>query len=54
MTHGTKIENFIGLDIGNNCDKIGGVTQISVVKEQFYTRLVTVAVDVINTTCVER
>ena len=53
MTHSTEVVDFIWLDISDNCDKIGGVTKITVVKKKLYAGLVTVAVDVIDTPSVE-
>jgi hypothetical protein len=53
MTHGSKVVNFIGLNVGNNCDKIGGITKISIVKKELYTSVVTVTVDVVDTASVE-
>ena len=54
MTHGTEVVNFIGLYICDDCNKIGGIAKVSVVKEEFDSSLVAVTVDVINTAGVER
>jgi hypothetical protein len=53
VTHGTKIVNFSGLDVGNNGDKVGGIAKIPIVKEEFHTSLMAVTVDVVNTASVE-
>lgn len=53
MTHSPKIVNFIRFNISDNCNKVGGITEITIVKEKLYTSLVTVTVDVINTTSIE-
>lgn len=54
MTHGTQVVNLIGLDIGNNGDKVCGITQVTIVEEKLDTSFVTVTVDVVDTTSVER
>ena len=53
MTHSTKVVDFIWLDIGNNGDEVGCVTKITIVKKQFDACLVTIAVDVVDTSSVE-
>lgn len=54
MTHGTKIVDFIGLDIGDNGDEIRGVTEITIVEEELHAGVVAVAVNVVDTAGVER
>ena len=53
MTHGTQVVNLIGLRVGNDGNKVGGIAQISVVKEKLDSGFVTVAVDVVDTAGVE-
>lgn len=51
--HGTEIVDLSRLDIGDDGDEIGGIAQISVVKKDLDSSLVTVSVNVIDTTSVE-
>lgn len=53
VTHCTKIVNFIRFDVSNNGDEVRRVTKIAVMKEKLHSGIMTVTVDVINTTCVE-
>ena len=53
VTHGTQVVNLIGLDIGNDGNKVGGITQITVVKEELNSSFVAVTVDVVDTASVE-
>ena len=54
VTHGTKVVDLGGLDIGNDGNEIGGVAKITVVQEDLDASLVTVLVNVINASGVER
>ena len=54
MTHGSKIVNLSWSNIRDNSDKIGGVTQVTVMKEKLYSSLVSILVNMINTASVER
>jgi len=49
VTHSTQVVNFIGLNVGNNGNKIGSIAEITIVKEKLDTSFMTVTVDVINT-----
>jgi hypothetical protein len=53
VTHGTQVVDFIGLHVGNNCNKIGSIAEITIVKEKLDASFMTVAVDVIDTAGVE-
>lgn len=53
VTHGPKIVDFSWLDLRNDTNKIGGITQISIVQEHFHSSFVAVSVDVFNTASVE-
>lgn len=53
MTHGTQVVNLIRLDVGNDGNKIGSITQVTIVKEKLNASLVAVTVDVVDTTSVE-
>lgn len=53
MRHGTKIVDLSRLDIGDDGDEVGGIAQVSVVKKDLDSSLVTVSVNVIDTTSVE-
>lgn len=53
MGHGTKVVDLSGLNVGNDGDQVSGIAQISVVKENLDSCLVTVSVDMIDTTSVE-
>ena len=53
MTHGSKIVNFGGLDLRDDGDEVRCIAQVTVVEEQFDSGLVSVLVDVIDTTRVE-
>ena len=53
MTHGSQIVNFIGFHVRNDCNKIGCIAQVAIMKKKLDAGLVAVAVDVINTASVE-
>ena len=53
MTHGTQIVNLIRLHVGNDGNKIGSIAQVTIVEEELDSRIVTVAVDVIDAARVE-
>lgn len=53
VTHGTQVVNLIRLDVGNDGNKIGSITQVTIVKEKLNASLVAVTVDVVDTTSVE-
>ena len=53
MTHGTQIINFIRLHIRDDCNKISSIAQVTIVEEKLDSRIVTVAVDVIDAARVE-
>lgn len=53
MTHGTQVVDFIGLHVSNNCNKVGSITEITIVKEKLDTSFMAVTVDVIDTASVE-
>ncbi len=53
VTHCTKIVNFVGLDIGNNCDQVGGIAKIAIVKEKLDSGLVAVTVNVVDAPGIE-
>ena len=53
MTHGSKIVDFVRLNLGDDGDEICGIAQVTIVKEQLDTGLVTILVDVIDTSSVE-
>ena len=54
MTHGSEVVNFGRLDLGNDSDEVRGIAKITIVQKQLYSRLVTIAVDMVNTPSVER
>ena len=54
MTHGSKIIDFIGLNISNDSDEVSSVTKITIMEEKLHARLVAIAVNVIDTAGVER
>ena len=53
MTHCTQVVDFSWTHIGDDGDKISGITKITVVEEQFDASLMSVLVDVVNTSSVE-
>mmetsp|Transcript_21097 Transcript_21097/g.50915 ORF Transcript_21097/g.50915 Transcript_21097/m.50915 type:complete len:248 (+) Transcript_21097:397-1140(+) len=53
VRHGAQIVDFVGLDIGNDGDEVGGITQVAVVEEKLDSGLVAITVDVIDTARVE-
>jgi hypothetical protein len=54
MRHGPKIIDFIRLDLLDDADDIGGISQITVVKCKTHIALVLILVKVINSLSVER
>jgi hypothetical protein len=54
VTHGSEVVNFGRLDLGNDSDEVRGIAKIPIVQKQLHPRLVTIAVDVVNTPSVER
>jgi hypothetical protein len=54
VTHGSEVVNFGRLDLGNDSDEVRGIAKITIVQKQLHSRLVTIAVDVVNTPSVER
>ena len=54
VTHRTEIVDFVGLRFGNDGDKVGGVTKITVMKEKLNSSLMSIFVNVVNTASVER
>mmetsp|Transcript_14834 Transcript_14834/g.30585 ORF Transcript_14834/g.30585 Transcript_14834/m.30585 type:complete len:350 (-) Transcript_14834:231-1280(-) len=53
MTHGSQVVDFIGLDAGNKANQVGGIAQITIVQKNLDTGFMAIAVNVVNTTCVE-
>jgi hypothetical protein len=53
VRHSSKIVDLGRLDVGNDGNQVGGVAKISVMKENLDSGLMTVSVDVIDTTSVE-
>ena len=53
MTHGTKVVDFGRFDGRDDRNKVGSITQIAVVQVHFDSRLVSVSVNVINSSRVE-
>ena len=53
MTHGTEVVNLGGPDLSDNGDEAGRVAQVAVVEEKFDSSVVTISVDVVDTTSVE-
>lgn len=53
MTHGSKVVNFLRLDLCDQGDEVGGIAKISVMQKEFNTSLMTISVQVINTPSVE-
>mmetsp|Transcript_13501 Transcript_13501/g.27564 ORF Transcript_13501/g.27564 Transcript_13501/m.27564 type:complete len:233 (+) Transcript_13501:392-1090(+) len=54
VTHSTKVVDFVGLDIGNDCDQVGGIAKITIVKEKLDSGLVAVTVNVVDAPGIER
>mmetsp|Transcript_32108 Transcript_32108/g.67312 ORF Transcript_32108/g.67312 Transcript_32108/m.67312 type:complete len:236 (-) Transcript_32108:172-879(-) len=54
VTHGTQIVNFIRLYIGDDCNEIGSIAQVTIMEEKLDSRVVTVAVNVIDAASIER
>lgn len=54
VTHSTKVVDFVGLDIGNDCDQVGGIAKIAIVKEKLDSGLVAVTVNVVDAPGIER
>ena len=53
MTHGTQIVDFLRLDLGNDADEIGGVAQVTVMQKELDSAIMTILVDVLDTSSVE-
>ena len=53
MTHSTQIVDFSRSNIGDDSDEVSGVTEITVMEEKLGSLLVSVFVDVVNTSSVE-
>lgn len=53
MGHGTEVVDLGRLDIGDDRDQVGGVAKISVMKENLDSGLVSVSVDVVDTSSVK-
>jgi hypothetical protein len=52
--HGSEVVDLVGTNIGDDSNKIGGITKISVVKEKFDSSLMPIPIDMINASSVER
>jgi hypothetical protein len=53
VTHGTQVVDFLRLDLGNDADKIGGVAQVTIMQKKLDSSIMTILVDVIDTSSVE-
>ena len=53
MTHGTKIVDLVGADVGDDGDKVGRITEITVVEEYFYSSFMPVFLDVFDTSSID-
>jgi hypothetical protein len=53
MTHSTQVVDLSWANIGNYSNKVSGITKITVVKEQFDTSVMSVFVDVIDTSSIK-
>lgn len=53
MRHGSEIVDFGRADVGDDGDEVGGIAEVTVVKEEFDTSLVSVFVDVVDTSGIE-
>lgn len=53
MRHGSEVVDFRGADVGDDGDEIGGIAEVTVVKEEFYSSLVSVFVDVVDASSIE-
>ena len=53
VTHGSKVIDLGGANVGDDGDKIGGIAKVTVVEEELDSGLVPVLVDVIDTASVE-
>ena len=53
MTHGSKVVDFVRSCARNDGDKVGGIAKITIVQKQLDTSLVTIFVNVFNTTSIE-
>lgn len=53
MTHGTQVVDFIWFDIANDGNQVGGIAEVTVVEKELDARIVTVSVQMIDTTSVE-
>jgi len=54
VAHCSEVIDFGRADIRDNCNEIGGITKITVVKEKLDSGLMPIPVDVIDTASVER
>jgi len=54
MGHSSEVVDLIGTNVGNDGDKICCITKISVVKEKFDSSLVSVLINMVNTSSIER
>jgi DNA integrity scanning protein DisA with diadenylate cyclase activity len=53
VTHGTQVVDFYRLDLANDGDEIGGIAQVTVMQKELDTSIMTILVDVLDTTSVE-
>ena len=53
VTHGTKVVNFGRLYFRNDGNQVRGIAKIPIVQKQLHPCLVTISVDVVNTTSVK-
>ena len=53
MTHRSKVVNFAWLDLGDDGNKIRSIAQVTIMKEQLYTCLVAILVDMVDASRVE-
>lgn len=53
MTHRSQVVDLGRADVGDDGDEVGGITKITVVKEELNSGLVSVFVDVVDTSGIE-
>ncbi len=53
VTHRSKVVNFAWLDLGDDGNKIRSIAQVTIMKEQLYTCLVAILVDMVDASRVE-
>ena len=53
MAHGTQVIDFIGSDLVDELSEVGGVGQVAIVEEEADLVMMTVAVEVLDTCCIE-